>query len=328
METLDCENETRNGESSSSGPQKLDPISFWFDNHKVTQPITEAFHQYFNEPWRNWSEVNSATKDQWFNMWKQKFTWEPELDKIVRKDFNKKAGKRLKDLHNYVTRRIKGVKSSWMSEEVHKTMMKRIQEADFIKRSEQAMKNKRGGSLDNVIEPGHFQGSISASEHTRREYILTQFFPKAAKNRGILPKDGDLYLKFHSREQVPGKGKELVGSKAKQIMGAYERKLTEYKEKGIEIDPNAVYLEVVGGRKRGLIPGLDTAGDLLYEKSSSRSDKSSTYTPSILSQLSQRVEQQAQEIESQRLQLEKQRLDMEAQRLQHKQERLRVKWRS
>ncbi|KAL2922446.1 hypothetical protein RDABS01_013937, partial [Bienertia sinuspersici] len=256
-----------------------------FDNHKVTRPITEAFHQYLNEPWRNWSEVNSATKDQCFNMWKQKFTWELELEKIVRKDFNKKAGKRLKDLHNYVTRRIKGVKPSWMSEEVHETMMKRIQEEDFIKRSEQAKKNKRGGSLDNVIEPGHFQGSISASEHARRE---------AAKNGGILPKAEDLYLKFHSREQVQGKGKELVGSKAKQIMGAYERKLTEYKEKGIEIDPNAVYLMVVGGRKRGLILGLGTAGDLLYKKSSSRSDKSSTYTPSILSPLSQRVEQQAQ----------------------------------
>ncbi|KAL2937529.1 Myb/SANT-like DNA-binding domain-containing protein 4 [Bienertia sinuspersici] len=91
---------------------------------------------------------------------------------------------------------------------------------------------------------------------------------------------------FHSREQVSRKGKEH---------GAYERKLTEYKEKGIEIDPNAVYLEVVAGRKRGSIPGLGTC-----------------------------MEQQAQEIESQGLQLEKKRLDVEAQRLQHEQERLKV----
>ncbi|KAL2905064.1 Myb/SANT-like DNA-binding domain-containing protein 4 [Bienertia sinuspersici] len=150
-----------------------------------------------------------------------------------------------------------------MSEEVHETMMKRAQEEDFIMRSKQAKKNKRGGSLDNVIELGHFQGSTSASEHARRE---------AAKNGGISQKAEDIYLMFHSREQVPGKGKELVGSKEKQIM-------------------------VVGGRKRGLIPCLGTVGDLLYEKSSNR---------------------------SQRLQLEKQRLDMEAQRLQHEQERLMV----
>ncbi|KAL2933423.1 Myb/SANT-like DNA-binding domain-containing protein 4 [Bienertia sinuspersici] len=181
-----------------------------------------------------------------------------------------------------------------MSEEVHETTMKRIQEEDFIKRSEQAKKNKRGGSLDNVSEPGFFQGSISASDHARREGTSARERERASWFQG------------------------------KTNYGCIWRKLTEYKEKGIEIDPNAVYLEVVGGRKRALILGLGTAGDLLYEKSSSRSDKSSTYTPSILSPLSQCVEQQAQEIESQRLQLEKQRLDMEAQSLQHEQERLRV----
>ncbi|KAL2941034.1 UDP-N-acetylglucosamine--peptide N-acetylglucosaminyltransferase [Bienertia sinuspersici] len=146
--------------------------------------------------------------------------------------------------------RIKRVKRIWMSEEVQETMMTKTQEEDFIQRSEQVKKNKRGGSLDNVIEPRHFQGSISTSEHTQRE-------------------------------------------------GAYERKLAEYKDKGVEIDPNDVYLEVVGRRKRGLIPALGTTGNLLYEKSSSRLDNPFTYRPLILSQLSERVEQQANEIESQ-----------------------------
>ncbi|KAL2895131.1 tRNA pseudouridine synthase B, partial [Bienertia sinuspersici] len=40
------------------------------DNHEVTGTIIEAFQQYFNESWRNCPKVNSAKKDQWFNMWK------------------------------------------------------------------------------------------------------------------------------------------------------------------------------------------------------------------------------------------------------------------
>ncbi|KAL2942654.1 Argininosuccinate lyase [Bienertia sinuspersici] len=55
--------------------------------------------------------------------------------------------------------------------------------------------------------------------------------------------------------------------------GEYDKKMAEYKDKGIDKDPNEVYFEAVGGRKKGLIPGLGSAGDLYYEKPSSRADK-------------------------------------------------------
>lgn len=64
---------------------------------------------------------------------------------------------------------MNGVKPGWMSEEVHAEMMKNIEvDDDFKKKSEQAKKNRRGGSLSNTVEPSHFQGSISTTEHAKK----------------------------------------------------------------------------------------------------------------------------------------------------------------
>ncbi|KAL2938178.1 Argininosuccinate lyase [Bienertia sinuspersici] len=172
---------------------------------------------------------------------------------------------------------------------VYEQLLKRCEEDEaFKKRSEQAKKNKRGGSLSNKVEPGHCQGSVSTNEYAKR---------MAKENGGILPKAADVYLRTHSKEE-PGKGKQLVGSKAKQVMGEYDKKMAEYKDKGIDKDPNEVYFEAVGGRKKGLIPSLGSAGDLYYEKPSSRTDKA-------------KWERQRAEWERERLQVEKERYQKE-----------------
>lgn len=73
----------------------------------------------------------------------------------------------------------------------------------------------------------------------------------------------------------------------------------------------------VGGRKKGLIPGLGTGGDIFYKKPSSRADKSSSvYTPSLLSQLSTRMEQSQQLLVEQRVELERQRSEWEKERFE------------
>ncbi|KAL2921720.1 Cytochrome c [Bienertia sinuspersici] len=130
---------------------------------------------------------------------------------------------------------MRGVCLLWMPEDVFEQLLKRCEEDKvFKKRSEQAKKNKRGGLISNKVEPGHCQASISTNEYAKR---------KAKENGGILPKAADVYLRTHSKEE-PGKGRQLVGSKAKQVM------MAEYKDKDIDKDPNEVYFETVGGEKR------------------------------------------------------------------------------
>ncbi|KAL2894170.1 Acetylornithine aminotransferase [Bienertia sinuspersici] len=160
------------------------------------------------------------------------------------------------------------------------------------------------------------QKQIRIQDNNALIYLET----RAKENGGILPKAADVYLRTHSKEE-PGKGKQLVGSKAKQVMGEYDKKMAEYKDKGIDKDPNEVYFEAVGGRKKGF-PGLGSAGDLYYEKPSSRADKSSnTYTPSLLSQLSARLGQSQQQHESERAEWERQRAEWERERLEVEKER-------
>ncbi|XP_048498371.2 uncharacterized protein LOC104886459 [Beta vulgaris subsp. vulgaris] len=216
-------------------------------------------------------------------------------------------------MHHWVTSKRKGVRPIWMPEEIHQQLMQKTKEDEFKKKSEQAKKNKRGGSLEGVVEPGHCQGSISTAEYARR---------MAAKNGGVLPKAADIYLETHSKERQPGQGKQLIGSKSKQIMDNYNKKLDDYREKGVNKDPNEVYFETVGGRKKGLIPGLGTSGDLLYKKSSTRtSSSSSVYTPSMLSQLSTTVEQYQQQLADQVAEFQRQKNEWETYRLQTEKER-------
>lgn len=73
---------------------------------------------------------------------------------------------------------------------------------------------------------------------------------------------------------------------------AYGERLELYQKDGIPKVPNDVYLEVVGGCKNGRVYGLGSASDLFYGASSSSKAKgSSACTPSVLSQLSSKIEE-------------------------------------
>lgn len=92
------------------------------------------------------------------------------------------------------------------------------------------------------------------------------------------------------------------------------------------MDPNQVFLETVGGRKKGKVAGLGMGADLYYERPARRggSSSSSTCAPSILSQLSSRLEDSErarEELERERVGLERERLQVERERLQMQKER-------
>ncbi|KAL2924767.1 Reticulocyte-binding protein 2-like protein a, partial [Bienertia sinuspersici] len=115
----------------------------------------------------------------------------------------------------------------------------------------------------------------------------------------------------------------------------YERNVAECEQSGVQKDPNQVYLETVGGRKKGKVPGLGTSAGFYYGTSSKGKGTSSTSssTPSIVSQLSQRLEESdrareawereyAEKMEAQRLAMEKQQMEwMQAREEERRQER-------
>lgn len=75
------------------------------------------------------------------------------------------------------------------------------------------------------------------------------------------------------------------------MQGEYMEKLEEYKNKGIEINPDKVYLEVVGGQKKGKVYGLGSASHMYYKSDPTSQSTASSSTPSMISQLSSQVEE-------------------------------------
>lgn len=99
------------------------------------------------------------------------------------------------------------------------------------------------------------------------------------------------------------------------IQEEYNDKLEACKSKGIEVDPNDLYLEVVGGKKKGKVYGLGSASHMYCKHLSSHSTASPS-TPSITSQLSSQVEELKKMVEeTQKVAVESHKVAAEAQKL-------------
>ena len=99
----------------------------------------------------------------------KKFKWAPELNNQVKDTFEEKFANRLRDTFYNITHRLNGRKPRWLNKDFHEGMMRIVAtDPKYKKRSEQNKKNRRGGSMENVVEPTHFQGSMSAVHHAKR----------------------------------------------------------------------------------------------------------------------------------------------------------------
>ncbi|XP_021749923.1 uncharacterized protein LOC110715646 [Chenopodium quinoa] len=166
-----------------------------------------------------------------------------------------------------------------------------VTDLDYKKRTEQNKKNRRGGSMENVVEPTYFQGSMSAVQHAKR---------MAAQNQGQLPNAHDLFLKTHFKK-VPGKGQVAANTKAKWIAETYQKKLEETRSQGIQKSPNELYWETVGERnKKGRVKGLGQSAELYYGNRMGRASRSSQqYTLSVIPQMQDQMEHRVQALQNQ-----------------------------
>ena len=97
------------------------------------------------------------------------YTWEPALEWQVRRAFNSYARNRLRGMFYSITHNMGVKKPGWVTEDVHKQMMEILKtDKKFMQRSVQNRMNRRGGSMENEIEPTHFQGSISSVQHAKK----------------------------------------------------------------------------------------------------------------------------------------------------------------
>uniref|UniRef100_A0A803MBG5 Uncharacterized protein n=1 Tax=Chenopodium quinoa TaxID=63459 RepID=A0A803MBG5_CHEQI len=173
------------------------------------------------------------------------YTWRTEFDAKARREFDKKAGDRLRGTLNQVYKMPLHKEVSFMTDTVRAEFINKRKHPYFLKRSNQARDNRLSGQTLEKFDPGHRQGSVSTPQVVKK---------MAKKKDGILPTAAEVYESTHSL-CVGNDEVELMGDKSQKVMGEYMEKLEEYKNKGIEINPDKVYLEVVCGQKKGKVYG-------------------------------------------------------------------------
>ncbi|XP_074278934.1 uncharacterized protein LOC141602677 [Silene latifolia] len=263
---------------------EIEPGKLWFDDTQVTRRVTRSFKNNYDFPYFNWSETPQSKKDAWFNGFRSLCKWDSRYDEECRIRYDETAQKRLKGSVNEAAR--SKANPGWMLPHVHKAFLEKRKGKGFVKKSEQASLNKRGGEDGPTT---HHYGSIKAVKHAA----------KMAKDReGKIPNAVELFLDTH-RKMIDGK-EVWSHPKAKKKYEDYLTRVRDHESRGEPVDPNAIWFDLNNGFVKGAIFGLGTAAPLYYTQTPSTSKKgkssaSQTYIPGVLTQAMEAREREADE---------------------------------
>ncbi|XP_021733193.1 uncharacterized protein LOC110700015 isoform X4 [Chenopodium quinoa] len=90
----------------------------------------------------NFTEVPLMVRDRWFTEFKRTYTWRPEFDAKARREFDKKAGDRLRVTLNQIFKMALHKQVSFMTDTVRAEFINKRKHPDFLKRSNQARDNR------------------------------------------------------------------------------------------------------------------------------------------------------------------------------------------
>ncbi|XP_052183913.1 uncharacterized protein LOC127795960 [Diospyros lotus] len=186
----------------------IQPMDSSFDNIDCKRDITRIIKSNFEKPYTSWKKTDPAVRDVWFSEFKKKWSWEPEKEYQIRKNFEKTASDRMIDLL-FNVRKDLTKRPSWMSPQVFEALKEYWNTSQFKTKSEKAKKNrvsKAGGIM-------HTCGSISMSEHKRR---LTMKLGRPVTQ-------AELFLATHKRKDNSGFG----GKRLEEIYADFQTQQQE-----------------------------------------------------------------------------------------------------
>ncbi|KAH9612163.1 hypothetical protein KSS87_006776 [Heliosperma pusillum] len=252
----------------------LSPGGIWFNHTKVANVVTPSIKQHYNDLYCSWKEVPNEIRIKWFNNFKLKFTYDKTDEEEMRKKFYQKCQKRLKDMIFRVTD-VENLEEQecpeWMPQQAYTSLIARTKDPQWIAKSNICKANKRKHSEDGKIVGTHHLGSIFAVEKATR----------MAKDNKKVPTAVEVFKEVHSR------GGKFTTKKDQTVHDEFNARKQQLEAANETFDENELFLDVVGGRKKGNIYGLGDAGDHYFAKTGGSSQLSSatTYSPGIISLL-------------------------------------------
>ncbi|KAK7246293.1 hypothetical protein RIF29_41155 [Crotalaria pallida] len=135
-----------------------------FDKHKlVISNIASCIRKKFDEAKPSWKKMSTDQRDTWFDMFQKDFTWLPQYNDMVRRNFEKRGSAKLTQLLQEARKNLDR-RPSWIGDSVWARLKQHWQSSEFKKKSETNKRNRdsmAGASL-------HTGGSIPHREHWKR----------------------------------------------------------------------------------------------------------------------------------------------------------------
>ncbi|XP_050890150.1 uncharacterized protein LOC127095512 [Lathyrus oleraceus] len=165
----------------------------------------------YKKAWKSFKELSKDEKDEWFDKFKEKCTWNVMDEYMIRKNYRGRTSVRLSDM----LRRVRldweerNIRPNWIGKEVFDELLAYWATDNFKAKSQKAKDmraSERGGCLNAT-------GSISIGEHAKR----------MTKAQGRPPRLNELFVKTRTK-----KSGDLVDDRSRRTIEEYQRLLTQF----------------------------------------------------------------------------------------------------
>ncbi|CAL5205242.1 unnamed protein product [Lathyrus oleraceus] len=177
----------------------------------AAQCVKHVIQQMYKKAWKSFKELSKDEKDEWFDKFKEKCTWNVMDEYMIRKNYRGRTSVRLSDM----LRRVRldweerNIRPNWIGKEVFDELLAYWATDNFKAKSQKAKDmraSERGGCLNAT-------GSISIGEHAKR----------MTKAQGRPPRLNELFVKTRTK-----KSGDLVDDRSRRTIEEYQRLLTQF----------------------------------------------------------------------------------------------------
>ncbi|XP_058743807.1 uncharacterized protein LOC131616488 isoform X2 [Vicia villosa] len=243
-------------EESNGNKISILPEGDGFDQHElVVKQIASIIRTNLKEGKPSWKQLSKEQRDSWFDIFKSKFTWPPQHEDMVRRNFEKRGSAKMIQLMQEARKRL-DEKPIWMEECVWAQLKAHWESLKYKRMSET---NKR-----------NCESMVGASLHTGGSIPHRLHWKRMKEAKGTDPSLAEFYFRTHRK-----KNQSWVGPCAESAYDKFEQRKLESSSKFVSEENGGdnqrsreipsdldIWVDSVG-KKKGRVFGLGSLSKTL-----------------------------------------------------------------
>ncbi|GAB4850355.1 hypothetical protein Ancab_029657 [Ancistrocladus abbreviatus] len=286
---------------NTSSTQTLHPDVLWFDHNPVARDVTQSIRSHYDGPYTSWSKVPANVKEIWWKHFRNQYRWDSSVAEAVKRDYERKAAIRLKDMAYKLSKARTYQVIPWCSPTVREQLKQFRASQGFVKKSRLFSANRTSGLHGGTL---HCQGSITTAEVIRR----------MTKELGRAPSAAEVFARSHRT-----KDNKFVDQRSEIVWEEYQRLKRVHSDTETQMEmqktlptDDELFLRAVGGwSQKGTVYGLGSSARTYYEKLPSPSKATDSSEKSTVIELQQQIKDLESSYQKQLAQHKKKGMEME-----------------